>query len=89
MHNIKILKQTDRQKITLCEDNGKKYLLREIEGDRREVYKRLKKLDSAYIPRIVSVSLTDKTEVLEEWVEGDTLSNLINQGHKCTSSVHR
>lgn len=84
MRHIKILKQTDRQKITLCEDNGKKYLLREIEGDRREVYKRLKKLDSAYIPRIVSVSLTDKTEVLEEWVEGDTLSNLINQGHKFT-----
>ncbi len=84
MHNIKILKQTDRQKITLCEDNGKKYILREIEGDKREVYKRLKKLDCEYIPKILSVSLADNTQVLEEWIEGDALSDLINSGYKFT-----
>lgn len=84
LENIEILnriKENERQKISLIRDReGKKYLLREIEGDKREIYKTLQKLMHICIPRIYYVGFDEKTIVVEEYIEGATLTSLLVQG---------
>lgn len=82
MKEGEILKQNHRQKIVICTDNGKKYLKREIEGDKREIYKSLQKISSPNIPKIFSVEFSEKTVVVEEYIEGKSLSSLMEEGHK-------
>ena len=80
LKEIQIIKQNDRQKITLTEDfNGKKYLLKEIEGDKREIYKVLQKISCQGIPKIQYVGFEDKTIVVEEYIKGESLSHLLEQ----------
>lgn len=75
LKEIKIIKQNDRQKIILTEDvDGKKYLKRELEDDKREIYKTLQKINHPSIPKIFYVGFEDKTIVVEEYVEGTPLS---------------
>ena len=77
---LKILKQNDRQKISLVKDNnGKLYLKREIDGDKREIYKALQKINHPNIPKIHSVELTDRTTVIEEYINGKSLNELMEQ----------
>ena len=75
LKQIKIIRQTDRQKIILTEDaNGKKYLMRELEDDKREIYKTLQKIIHPSIPKIFYVGFDDKTIVVEEYIDAAPLS---------------
>ncbi|MBQ4111148.1 MAG: serine/threonine protein kinase [Clostridia bacterium] len=88
---IKILKQNERQKLILVEDsNGKKYLKREINEDKREIYKPLSKINNPSIPKIFYVDFNGKTLVIEEFIEGKTLSAILEQNkltHKQIRSI--
>ncbi len=80
---IKVLKQTERQKISLVEDNGGiKYLRRDINEDKREIYKSLKNIDHPNIPKIFYVDLTDHTTVIEQYIDGTPLSEYIEKDIK-------
>jgi len=77
---LKTIKQNDRQKIMLAVDSdGNKYLLKEIEGDKREVYKTLKMINHDSIPKIYHIGFADKTTVVEEFIEGISLSELMEK----------
>jgi len=83
LKEIQVIKQDDRKKIILTEDSvGKKYLLREIDGDRREIYKVLQKIVYKGIPKIYYVGFDEKTIVVEEYIEGELLSHLTEQNKK-------
>ena len=80
-----LIKQTERQRISLVTDSkGKKYLQRKLVGDRREVYKLLQKSQYPNIPRIYDVSLSDNTVITEEYIEGLSLAQLMQQNYKFT-----
>ena len=80
---LKILKENERQKISIVVDSdGIKYLKREISDDKREVYKTILSVDHPGIPKIFYVDFTDKTTVIEEYIEGDTLSDYIEKKGK-------
>lgn len=83
LNDINIIKQTQRQKITLvCNQYGEKYLKREIDGDKREIYKTLKGVGCPYIPEIYDISFNGVTTVIEEFIEGSSLAELIEKGEK-------
>lgn len=87
LKEIRILKQNERQKISLVKGNdGKRYLKREINGDKREIYKVLQKINHPNIPKIYSVELTDKTIVVEEYIEGESLSAIMKQNIKISQT---
>ncbi len=83
LSDIRIIKQTQRQKITLvCNEYGEKYLKREIEGDKREIYKTLKTINCPYIPEIYFVGFNGVTTVIEEFAEGTSLTQIMEKGEK-------
>ena len=80
LKDITVLKENERQRIVLAENaDRKKYLRREINDDKREIYKALQKINHPNIPKIYYVGLTDKTIVIEEYIEGESLTALMEQ----------
>lgn len=80
LKEIEIIKNSERQKVILAESaEGKKYLKRTISGDRREVYKVLSKINHTNIPKIHYVGLDDETVVIEEYIDGISLCDFIEQ----------
>lgn len=78
LHEIEIIKENERQKLTLCQNSeGLKVLKREINGDKREIYKSLQMINHPCIPKIHSVELSDKTVVIEEYVNGASLNDMV------------
>lgn len=85
--DIKILKENERQRIILSENTeGKLFLKREISGDKREIYKTLQKIEHPNIPRIYYVGLADKTVVIEEYIEGRSLNELMERNVKISKA---
>lgn len=82
----KILKEDERQKITVIynPESGKRFIKRVISDDKRYIYKTLQKISHKNIPQIIDVSLTDCTVVIEEYIYGTTLSELMEQQYKIT-----
>ena len=82
---IDVIKKNERQRLTLCQNSeGEKFLKREINGDKREIYKSIQMIEHPNIPKIHSVELNDKTVVIEEYIEGISLSDLMNIDEKFT-----
>ena|GEM_PF-6799321 len=79
---LKILKQDTRQKISIVADieDGKQYIKREIYSDKRDIYKTLLKIRHKSIPHIYAVEFEDSTVVIEEYIVGQTLSELMQEG---------
>lgn len=80
IREIKVVKQGERQKVLLMEaPDGKRYLKRVINGDKREIYKTLKKINQESIPKIYYVGFDSITIVVEEYIEGISLSDYMSQ----------
>lgn len=78
---IKIIKQNERQKVILTQDiDGKKYLKRVLSGDKREIYKTIKKINHPNIPKIYYIGFDEDTTIIEEYIDGITLSEFIEIG---------
>ncbi len=83
LRELKILRQSERQRIVLVEDpDGKKYLKREINGDKREVYKLLEKINHNNIPSVCYVGFEMCTVIVEEFVDGIPLNEFMEQNKK-------
>ena len=83
LKEITLIKENERQKVYLVEGpDGKKYIKRVLFGDKREVYKVLKKITHDNIPTIYDVGFNSDTVVLEEYVEGIPLSDFMEQRKK-------
>lgn len=80
---LKIVRENNRQRISLVEnEKGEKFIKREIFDDKSEIYKLLQKINHRNIPEIYYVGLNENTEVVEEFVEGKTLADLLDEGIK-------
>lgn len=78
LREIEVLKDNNRQKISLVEDAcGIRYLRRDILDEKREIYKSLADVNHPGVPKIFHVSLTDRTTVVEEYIDGIPLSEFI------------
>lgn len=83
LKEIEILKENERQKVILTQSpDGRKYLKRVLSGDKREIYKSLEKIDHLSIPKIYYISFDSDTIIIEEYIDGITLSDFIEQGKK-------
>jgi len=81
MKEISVIKEDERKKISLMYDteSNKRYILRRIHDDKREIYKALQKIIHPSIPKIISVEFDCDTVVLEEYIDGKSLSRLMDE----------
>ena len=75
----KVLKNDDRQKIEVIYNpkTNQRFIKRSVNDDIRYIYKMLQKINNNHIPKIYDVELTDKTVVIEEFVQGITLNEFM------------
>ncbi len=79
---IKIIGKSDRQTISLVEHaDGKIYLKRTINSDKREIYKTLQKAKNPSIPQIYYIGFDGATTVYEQYIDGISLTNFIDCGN--------
>lgn len=79
---VRLLKRGARGSVTLLRhrETGKRYIFRRFTGS-AEVYRRLLTVDCPYLPRIEEVAEKDgQVAVLEEYIQGDTLTFLLEGG---------
>ena len=76
--SIKELHQTETAKVELveCSLDGKKYVKKTYNYDKRTVFYTLSKISSPFLPQIHEVFFGEDTIVIEEYVEGVTLGSL-------------
>lgn len=81
MNEIHIIKEDERQKITLMYDanSNKRYIQRQIYDDKRDIYKTLASINHPNIPRIINVEFDSDTVVTEEYIEGESLRQLMDE----------
>lgn len=78
----KLLKQSENSCVYLIRnrDSGHRYIYREYVGS-SEVYEKLQNVSCSYLPKIFAVEKHDeKTCVIEEYVQGDTLAFILEEG---------
>lgn len=78
---MKIIKENERQKITLTEKDGKKFIEKRIYDDKWEFYKLLEKINHPNIPKIINVDFESDTVVTEEYIEGKSLNTLMEENY--------
>lgn len=80
----KILKKDERQEIEVIfnSNTNQRFIKRSINDDMRYIYKTLQKINHTNIPKIIDVSLTDKTIVIEEFIQGITLNDFMDCRYK-------
>lgn len=74
------LKESERGRVSVVRhrQSGTRYVFRQFEGN-SEVYKKLLNVSCPNLPQIYEVAERDgKTAVLEEYIQGDTLSYLLD-----------
>ena len=79
---VRLLKRGARGSVTLLRhrSTGKRYIFRRFTGS-AEVYRKLLTVDCPYLPRIEEVAEQGgQVAVLEEYVQGDTLTFLLEGG---------
>lgn len=77
---ISTMRENERQTVELMKDaDGKKYLKRHIHSDKRKIYKALKEINHPNIPTVYLVEFNSDTVVYEEFIEGITLSELMER----------
>ena len=82
-HSIQELHQTETAKVELveCSLDGKQYVKKTYNYDKRTVFYALSKISSPFLPKIHEVFLGEDTIVIEEYVEGVTLEQLIESSY--------
>ncbi len=79
---VRLLKRGARGSVTLLRhrETGKRYVFRQFTGS-ADVYRRLLTVDCPHLPRVEEVAEQDgRVAVLEEYVQGDTLTFLLEGG---------
>lgn len=88
---VKVLKDSQRTHITLLrhERTGTPYVFRQFTGD-GTVYRRLLQIKSPHLPQVFEVGEKDgRVAVLEEYIGGDNLAQLLETGHFSEQEVRK
>lgn len=67
--------------------DGSRWIRRTYDDDKREIFRALASIKSSHLPEIASVELTDSTVVIERYIEGTLLSELIASRHLDRSEI--
>jgi len=75
------LSSKERTQVWLVADEAKNlYVEKSVLGDVGQIYERIQQLESPYFPKVYEIRYLDnKTFVLEEYIEGNTLSMLLEE----------
>lgn len=79
---LRCLKESARGQVQIVQhkESGRRYVFRRFDGN-GEVYKKLLNISCPHLPQILEMGMQDgKTVVLEEYIQGDTLSFLLEGG---------
>lgn len=79
---LMLIKKSERGEVSLVRhrDSGTRYIFRHFYGN-SEVYQKLLNVSCPNLPQIMEVGEKDgKTALLEEYVQGDTLSEILEGG---------
>jgi len=81
---IELLHKTALATVELaeCSLDGKKYVKKTYHADKRNIFHSLLGISSPYLPKIYEVFFGEDTIVIEEFIEGHTLEELITSKHK-------
>lgn len=81
MKELNIIKEDERQKISLMydDDTDKKYIQRRIKDDKRDIYKTIQGIIHPNIPKITNIEFDGDTIVTEEYIKGQKLSKLTEE----------
>lgn len=76
-----VLRKTDECVIekVYCALDAKIYIKRSYPDDKREVFQRLKSLQSSHIPQVHDIFFSDGTVIIEQYIDGLTLSNWLER----------
>lgn len=86
---IMLIKRSERGEVSLIrhKDSGTRYIFRHFYGS-SEVYQKLLTVSCPNLPQIMEAGEKDgKTVLLEEYVQGDTLSEILEGGLFTTSEA--
>ena len=88
---ITLIKKSERGEVSLVRhrDSGTRYIFRHFYGS-SEVYRKLLSVSCPNLPKIMEVGEKDgRTVLLEEYVQGDTLSEILQGGLVSTAQAKR
>ena len=88
---LMLIKKSERGEVSLVRhrDSGTRYIFRHFYGN-SEVYQKLLNVSCPNLPQIMEVGEKDgKTALLEEYVQGDTLSEILEGGFLTLRSRNR
>ena len=86
---IKLMKKSERGQVSLVrhKGSGTRYIFRHFYGS-GDVYRELLGVSCANLPQIMEVGEKDgQTVVLEEYIQGDTLGEILEGGLPCTTQA--
>lgn len=83
---LALLHDTEMAKVELveCSLDGVKYVKKSYHSDKREIFRVLSAITSAYIPQIKEVFFGEDTIVIEEYIEGQSAEEWIKSGKQFT-----
>lgn len=83
---VEVIKQTDASVVEIVRNtiDEKKYIKKTYPSDKRVIFNILAKIDSSFIPKIYEIFFGTDTIVIEEYVEGKTIKQLIEENHNFT-----
>lgn len=83
---VEVIKQTDASVVEIVKNtiDEKKYIKKTYPSDKRTIFNILAKINSSFIPKIYEVFFGTDTIVIEEYVEGKTIKQLLEENHNFT-----
>lgn len=86
---VRLIKKSERGEVSLIRhrDSGARFIFRHFSGN-SEVYQKLLNISCPHLPQIMDVGEKEgKTALLEEYVQGDTLGEVLEGGFLSTSEA--
>lgn len=83
---MEVIKQTDTSVVEIVKNtvDEKKYIKKTYPSDKRVVFNALAKIDHSSIPKICEIFFGTDTIVIEEYIDGKTIQELIEENHSFT-----
>lgn len=89
--SVKTIRETEFVKVELTENSldGLNYIKKTYHSDKRAVFNVLAGIKNEHIPEIFGVYFGEDTVVIEQYIQGDTLEQLISEGKVFSQSQVR
>jgi len=85
-HSIGILHETTSSKVEIVENSldGLKYIMKTYHSDKRSIFHCLAEIKNAHIPEVYEVFFGEDTIIIEQYISGSTLEQIISDKKSLT-----